>query len=281
MPGGRILIIDGDPTVHEHLGRVLEAEGYLVAHSGDGQEALRQIAAEPPEAIVVDFMVPGMDCRTFMSVLRGDLGRSDIAVVVMSAVAQLDPRQMEALGVSDVLEKPVDAERLLNKLALALFRAQQNLPVTFEQVDTAAVAADLTGGPPGGDSDNVVLIIDHDHVMLQHLDDLYSSLGYTVVSLSRVTEELPRVARVLEPHAIVLDLHLPGTDGLTALRCLRAQRALDSIPILIVSSDAEALGRVRGEIAELAAVALSKPLQFEDLVAFVKNPPAAARRQGR
>ena len=96
MKGGRILVIDDEPMVREAVGRMLVAEGYAVDHATDGAAALALLDADPPDVILLDLMMPGMNGRQFLTVLRDDRG-SDVPVVVMTAVHGLaQRRQTEA-----------------------------------------------------------------------------------------------------------------------------------------------------------------------------------------
>jgi CheY-like chemotaxis protein len=280
VPGGRILVVDDDHMVRDSVGRVLEEEGYAVSFAKDGSDALDKVCQDPPDAILLDVMMPGMNGRQFLKALRDDLGVDDIPVVVMTAVQGIDAHRAYALGASDLVEKPFDVDELLNKVALALFRAKEYETVP-ERLPRRAEAGEAPA-PTG--ADGVVLIIDGDRSSLRRMDALLSDRGYTVVSLSRVTDELPRLARVLEPRAILMDLRLPqheggaGIDGLGALRMLRAEPVLDAVPILVFSGSLDALAEARTEIDELAAEALPKPLEDEQLVDFVAAPPPSARR---
>jgi two-component system, OmpR family, response regulator MprA len=274
VTGGRILVVDDDIMVRDSVGQVLEEEGYDVEYATDGRDALGKVQDDPPDAILLDVMMPGMNGRQFLQALRDDLGHADIPVVVMTAVQGIDAHRAYALGATDLVEKPFDVDQLLNKVALALFRAREYETIP-ERPPTRR--SDLPGGAasePGG----VVLVLDHDRSSLRRMDKLLSDRGYTVVTLSRVSEELPRLARVLEPRAILLDLRLPEIDGLTALRWLRAERSLDAVPILVFSGSVDDLERVRSEIVDLAAETAPAPLDDDQLVEFLSAPPASASR---
>lgn len=273
--GGRILVVDDDRMVRDTVGRVLEEEGYAVEFGEDGADALAKVTADPPDAILLDLMMPGMNGRQFLEALRDDLCREDIPVVVMTAVHGLDVHRAFTLGADDVVEKPFDVDQLLNKVALALFRATEyeTMPERPAMLPPSADAGEASETVEG-----VVLIVDDDRATLRRLDQLLSDRGYTVVSLARVTDELPRLARVLEPQAILLDLDLPGTDGITALSRLRADRSLDHVPILVFADDASDLDRARDDITALDAEGLAKPVADDAVIELVTAPPASASR---
>ncbi|HTM19757.1 MAG TPA: response regulator [Kofleriaceae bacterium] len=273
MSGGKILVVDDDKLVRAAVGRVLEEEGYAVAFAVDGNDALGKLENERPDAILLDVMMPGMNGRQFLKALR-EFDR-DVPVVVMTAIHGIDSQPVFALGASDLVRKPFDADELLNKVALALFRAREHgeqQAAEQQEIPDPATRADHGEG--------VVLVIDDDRTTLRRLDASLGQRGYTTVSLLRVTEELPRLARVLEPRAILLDLRMPGFDGMTALRWLRAERALDEVPILLFSGSERDLEEQRNEIRRLGAEALIKPLRIDEIMEFIAHPPESARRRG-
>jgi DNA-binding response OmpR family regulator len=263
--GGRILVVDDDALLRSSVGRMLADEGYSVDVAGDGYEALARVADSPPDLILLDVLMPGMNGRELLETLRGNAATRAIPVLVMTAVQGIDATAGITAGSVDYVEKPFDIDELLNKVALALYRASG----AREGASLRSGAAHLEARE-GAD---IVLLVDDDRRVLESLDRLLSGLGYTVVSMSRVTEELPRLARVLEPRAILLDLHMPGTDGMTALRRLRAEAALDRVPILVFSGSPAQLEACRAEIEALSAESALKPEAIDRICELVGAPP--------
>ena len=268
MKGGRILIVDDEPMVRETISRVLLEEGYVVDCAIDGEVALQRCRSHPPDVILLDLMMPGMNGRQFLSSLRGEMA-SNVPVVVMTAVHGLGQRAL-SLGADDMVEKPFDVDELLNKVALAMFRSRRgtgappsepSFAAIFDGVDPATDSAPTTraSGEKG-----VVLLVDHDRESLQRLDAMLSSRGYTVVSMTRVTPQLPRLARVLQPRAVLLDLQ---SRGLEVVNALRAEPSLDAVPILVFS-------RQRVSAHEMAPGPASAVdgAGDEELLRFVEQP---------
>ena len=233
MKEGRVLVVDDEPMVRETLGQVLTDEGYVVDTAIDGESALERVHAARPDAILLDLMMPGMNGRQFLEALRGDPQYNAIPVMIMTAVHGLEVN-LATLGASEVVEKPFNVDELLNKVALAVYRSRdahksisQPLPFVHIPPSTPGAAAEDRG---------VVLIVEHDRRTLQELDVALSERGYTVVSMTRALVQLSRLARALQPRAILLDLRSEGIDDVFAE--LRAERALDQIPVLAFARDA-------------------------------------------
>lgn len=281
MPG-RILVIDRDRDVRTALTRALEGDGYNVDFCDNGNDALERVSSSPadnvrPDAILLDLMMPGGKGRRFLSALRDELKITDIPVLVITSVPGMDHGKALAMGADDVVEKPLDPEEVLNKLALALFRTRGHYVTPSEEIILAEVldphgdAGDYTG-------EGVVVVVDDDRESLERLERVFRSAGYNVVSLPRATDEMIGLSRVLEPTAIVLDLHVPGVGGLTTLQRLRSEADLDHVPILILADDTGSLRRFEDQIAGLAAGVGLKTMSDQELLAFVSAPPRSAWR---
>ena len=254
MKGGRILVIDDEPMVREAVGRTLVAEGYVVDHAADGVAALALLDADPPDVILLDLMMPGMNGRQFMTVLRDGRG-SDIPVVVMTAVHGLAQRAVD-LGATDVVEKPFDLDELLNKVALAVFRGRRGRyrPSTRPR----HLASPTPGAPLAAElEERVVVVVDHDLAALAHLDELLSRHGFTVVPVPRVSESVYRTVRALAPRLIVLGLDGRHDDAPSAGE-LRAGTGLPDVPILAWRRDDVAAG-----LTGPADVTLTRPSDDE------------------
>lgn len=108
-----ILLVDDDADVRMALRDVLEEEGFVVYTARDGQHALHALEKiDPPDLILLDYKMPVMDGKRFLSVQRGIPKLQTIPVVILSAAT----REWSGahLEVEEVLSKPIDFEVLLN-----------------------------------------------------------------------------------------------------------------------------------------------------------------------
>ena len=68
----RLLVVDDDPSVREALGLVLDLNGFEVATATDGSEAIRALAVDSPDAVILDVLMPGLDglevCRRMRAI---------------------------------------------------------------------------------------------------------------------------------------------------------------------------------------------------------------------
>ena len=108
-----ILVVDDEETNRRLLKVLLAVEGYRVATADDGMQALASATAEPPDLVLLDVMMPGMDGCDVAERLKADT-RTKRAPIIM--VTALDDRESKLrclmAGAEDFLSKPVDRAEL-------------------------------------------------------------------------------------------------------------------------------------------------------------------------
>lgn len=114
-----------------------------------------------------------------------------------------------------------------------------------------------------------VLIADDELHMLRLLELTFKKGGFEVVCCRDGKEALVAVT-VVKPQLIVLDIMMPGLDGLATLRQLKGSADTKSIPVIVLSSKGHALTRSGAEIAG-AAMFLTKPFSPSQLVGDAKK----------
>jgi two-component system, OmpR family, response regulator MtrA len=117
----RILLVEDDPSIRELTTIGLNAAGYDVIAAADGREGLDRFAADQPDAVVLDIMLPVLDglavCRTI---------RLESAVPIIMLTARTDAFDVVAgleAGADDYIRKPFELPELVARLRVALRRA--------------------------------------------------------------------------------------------------------------------------------------------------------------
>ena len=118
----RILVVDDEPDFCFVVQGNLEKEGFEVEVAYDGVQGLAKVAANPPDAIVLDVMMPEKDGYAVCKELKGDQKHADIPIVMLTAVtsrvtstrySHYDGMSMEA---DDYLPKPSSAKEITESL---------------------------------------------------------------------------------------------------------------------------------------------------------------------
>ena len=116
----RILLIDDDPDFVEAVKVIVENGGYDVTVAYDGEEGLEAVAAEKPDLIVLDVMMPVMNGHECCAKLKADPATAKIPVILLTAVADrvttstYTHRDMLESEAEDYMPKPVEPKELLN-----------------------------------------------------------------------------------------------------------------------------------------------------------------------
>ena len=118
----RVLVVDDEPAVRTALERALKLEGYEVDLAVDGGEALHKVAAEAPDALLLDVLMPGVDGLEVAPRLRGDGDRTPILMLTARDGVGDRVEGLDA-GADDYLVKPFALEELLARLRALLRRS--------------------------------------------------------------------------------------------------------------------------------------------------------------
>ena len=122
MSGQRVLVVDDEAQILRALSTMLRGAGYDVATAATSAEALTAAAAHPPDAVILDLVLPD---GTGTDVCRELRTWTDVPVIVLSAVGE-ESEKVAALdaGADDYVTKPFSVEELLARLRAALRRTR-------------------------------------------------------------------------------------------------------------------------------------------------------------
>ncbi|MCX3061689.1 response regulator transcription factor [Streptomyces beihaiensis] len=120
--GGRVLVVDDDPTVAEVVAGYLDRSGYAVARAADGPTALARAAARRPDLVVLDLMLPGMDGLEVCRRLRAE---GPVPVIMLTARGDEDDRILGLeVGADDYVTKPFSPRELVLRVGSVLRRSR-------------------------------------------------------------------------------------------------------------------------------------------------------------
>ncbi|MEU8610828.1 response regulator [Actinoplanes sp. NPDC048791] len=223
--GARVLLIEDDPQSAELLSTQLVSAGYHVEVAGTGEAGLTAAGAHPPDAIVLDVALPGIDGFEVIRRLKADPRLAEIPVFFATII---DERQAGlALGADDYFVKPVDQAALLGALA----RKIAHRPVPR------------------------VLVVDHDDEVRKAIEDGLRAGGADVVACADGRDGLA-LSRESHFDLIVCDMQSPEVDGFSMLAAIEQDPATRHTPVLGLTAAAGQL-REPGDAAPLVATAMA------------------------
>ena len=120
----RILVIDDAQADRRLLRDALEADGFEVEEAQDGQEGLRKLFADHPDAVVLDVLMPGMDGWTVCARIREF---TETPIIMLTSLDREEEivRGLE-LGADDFVSKPVSPRQLIARVKAVLRRAHSH-----------------------------------------------------------------------------------------------------------------------------------------------------------
>ncbi len=207
----RVLVVDDDPTVSEVVARYLERDGYAVETVADGRTALDRALADPPDLVVLDLMLPGIDG---LEVCRRLRALAPVPIVILTARGQESDRIVGLdLGADDYVAKPFSTKELVARVRAVLRRANGPLapsgpgapPVHRDgdlEVDIAARQARLGGAVvslTAREFELLAFLVRHPGRAFRREELLEGVWGYRYGDTSTVTVHVRRLREKVEP----------------------------------------------------------------------------------
>ena len=219
---GSILVVEDNPTARKMLRLALQAEGYSVIEAFDGATALARAAAEVPDLIVQDLVLPDMDGLELLRSLRALPGIAGKPILALSGFQSLIEKSNRlfssadtaAAGFTRALMKPIEPSRLIEIIA-------SYVP---PPAHTPAVGRGRR-----------ILVIDDDPIQLRLMGLRLKQLGFEVIPAGDANAAL-EMASADPPDLILSDVLMPGMDGFELCVRARQELRLRQVPIVLISA---------------------------------------------
>ncbi|MDA8086332.1 MAG: sigma-54 dependent transcriptional regulator [Nitrospiraceae bacterium] len=119
----RVLIVDDEANIRESLADILSDEGYEIDMAGSGEEAMEAIRRRPPEIVLLDIWLPGMDGAETLKQIRAQYEGLPVVMITGHGTIELAVKTTK-MGAYDFMEKPLSIERVLLTVKRALERSR-------------------------------------------------------------------------------------------------------------------------------------------------------------
>jgi signal transduction histidine kinase/CheY-like chemotaxis protein len=200
-----VLVIDDDLHARDLFSRVLTRNGWNVVTAASGSEGLVKAFEVKPDLITLDVLLPDMDGWAILTQLKNDEELMHTPVVMVSVLHE--ENLAYSLGASEFISKPVDPGRLRTVLE------------TYKQ-----------RGKEG-----VVLVVEDEAPIREMIARQVRRLGWEAQEAADGAEALTHMRRH-KPALVLLDLVMPVVDGFEFCRIVKADPALQDIPIVVLTA---------------------------------------------
>src|SRR6188472_1858492 len=234
---GRILVVDDVPANVKLLEARLSAESYDVIVAGDGPTALRRVAEDAPDIVLLDVMMPGMDGFEVCRRIKSNPATTHIPVVMVTALSEVADRVrgLEA-GADDFLTKPVNDVALLARV-----RSLLRLKMMIDEWRLR----ERTCSDFGLEEGQATLVAEANPLVAGRISETLAGDGHQVtIAVSGV--EAAKTTRAKEFDLIIISLALDDDHGLRLASQLRAHEETRHIPVLLVVEDSDISELIRG-----------------------------------
>lgn len=259
----RVLIVEDSSTTAEQLVRYLkDLQIETVVHFSENGvfEVVNRLR---PELIFLDILLPEPVGWQILEQLKADITTNNIPVIIISVIDE--KRRGLELGAADYLVKPITREQLqvvINKISPStLLMVDSNmrlLPGNEKLAKDHSVNA----------KQRLILLAEDNESNIRTFSEYLEISGYKAIIARNGTEAITR-ARENSPDLILMDIQMPGMDGLEATRCIRADVELADIPIIALTALAMPGDRNRCLQAGVNEY-LSKPVNLKGLITAIE-----------
>ena len=225
-----LLVDDSEPAIIQ-LKDFMEESGYRILVAHNGPEALAIISQIIPDAMILDLMMPEMDGFEVLKTIRNAEPTASIPVLILTAkhITKEDLKMLKRNNVHQLIQKgDVNRVELLNSVASLVFTENAEVIKQENKIQ------EIVGKP-------IILLVE------DNLDNMLTVKAiledkYTLLEAEDGTQGILLAKKHL-PHLILLDISLPGMDGIEVFNIIRNVGQLSHVPIVALTASAMAMDR--------------------------------------
>lgn len=253
----RILLVDDEKHLLLALGDFLEMEGFAVGRAVNGEDALKEIARNEPDLIVLDIRMPKMGGIHFLKLISDEKGRPKYPVLIATAMSEMEDF-FSTLDVDGFVSKPYDEEKLLSMIRQILSG------INHPPAETPVAAPQKK---------KRILLAEDDQVMARSIEKDLAAMELSV-SIERVNNGPEAIAKAFagKHDMLLIKEVLSGMNGCTVAKYIKREPGMRNTPVLIYDTtrNTEEMKILRDRLPEGTALFLASPTG-PDFCNAVKN----------
>jgi DNA-binding response OmpR family regulator len=238
----KILIIDDDDAILDVTEQIFTTHGCTVQKAKDGKKGLEILEKENktlPDLVILDVNMPNMNGFEVLEKIGEDPVLKGVPVIMLTGRTE-DESIMESIGSGalDYITKPFDPTSLI-KTTLRILRRTHTK----------------------------VLVVDDDELICELLEQHFRRIGYSVMKEYNGTDGWKTI-KEKKPDIVVLDIMMPGMDGMSVLKHAKSDPETQDIPIIMLTAKSQNDNILKG-LEGGAHDYVTKPFDVEEIAARV------------
>jgi len=222
-----LLVEDTEPVIIQ-MEHMLSAQGYKIMTARNGAEALEQIAKKIPDAMILDLMMPEVDGFEVLKCIREKDATAHLPVIILTAkyVSKEELSFLKYNSIHQIIQKgDINKDQLLKAVGQMMFPEVKEK----EFPETARVSTPISEIP-------TILIVEDNSDNMITIKALLDG-KFTVIEAEDGISGIES-AKKNKPDLILMDIALPGMNGIDALKEIRKEKALKDVPVIAVTASA-------------------------------------------
>ncbi len=251
----RLLIVDDEEEFLISSSQALSRRGFIVDAALNGVTALDKVEEFEYDAVVLDVKMPDIDgIEVFHQIHKS---HPDLPVILLTGHSSIgDAFQTSKEGIADYLSKPIEMDELANKINLAISSAKKSKIPDDSNLQFVDKEEPIR-----------VMIVDDEIEFLDSMKPIFQRRKFTVTTAVNGNEALDSLRQELVD-VVVLDVKMPGMDGLEVLRHIK--KDFPSVDVILLSGHPSVEAAIEG-VRLGASEYLKKPPNIDGLIETVRK----------
>jgi HAMP domain-containing protein/signal transduction histidine kinase/DNA-binding response OmpR family regulator len=260
-----LLVVEDNEQQRNAIVELIGDDDVEIIAVGSGEEALAILAQRRFDCMVLDLGLPDMSGFEFINRMKGELGVTDVPVVVYTGreLSRKEENELKRIADAIIVKDVRSPDRLLDETALFLHRVEENLPEQKRKMLEQLHESDpvLAG--------KKALIVDDDMRNIYALTSLLERHKMKVLYAESGAEGIDILRQTPDIDVVLMDVMMPEMDGYEAMRRIRAVEEYKNLPMIALT--AKAMKGDREKCMEAGASDyITKPIDAQQLVSLLR-----------
>jgi signal transduction histidine kinase/DNA-binding response OmpR family regulator len=260
-----VLIVEDSIVAAEQVRRYLHEMDLKTNIYRSGEGVVDKAIRINPMLILLDLMLPELSGWEVLKQLKTHPETKNIPVIVISVIDERS--QAISLGVADYLVKPISREQICQTINKLLAPNNSSYSSTDTTVNAAATTPDTTVIAPS--KPPLILLAEDNQANIATISSYLGAKGYEII-MAKNGQEAVNLTKEQHPNLILMDIQMPGMDGLEAMRLIRGDDQFKYTPIIALTALAMPGDREKC-ITAGANDYLTKPIKLKFLVEKIQQ----------